>query len=38
MKNVLENLLYLIFQTDATIGCKLNVHNSSRTLRGLSYR
>ena len=38
MENLLENFLYLIFQTDVTIGCKFDVHQSCRAPRGLSYR
>ena len=38
MENVLENVLYLIFQTDATIGCKSYVHQSCSAPRVLSYR
>ena len=37
MENVLKKFITLIFQTDATIGCKFDVHQSCTAPRGLSY-
>ena len=37
MENVLKKFLYLIFQTDATIGYKFDVYQSCWAARGLSY-
>ena len=37
MENVLKKFLYLIFQTDATIGCKFDVQQCCRAPRALSY-
>ena len=38
MENVLTKFSYLIFQTDANIGCKCDVQQYCRAQRALSYR
>ena len=38
MENVQEQFFNSIFQIDATIKCKFNVHQSCRAPRTLSYR